>query len=664
MNSLDDGSRSWHADGERFPCDDNDFRMLEQGIAIANIPVLLMVLVQLTGEMRWLEPPYRVRRVRGLSDNDSGRLPEEIQAEIREAALKAIVAWWNGRPIAIPDPSPELLVRMLSWSMGQDVSIEYGPMMMTLNGLDPMLAEPIEDVPDGFKALVIGAGIHGIGAAANLRAAGIPFTVVERNNAIGGVWHENHYPGAGVDSPTLFYEYSFAPYDWSRYFGMRDELCEYFADVVERFDLSPSIQFGVTVEAAAYDAGTQEWVVDVRRSDGTTDKLRANVLISAAGIFNPVKLPDIPGRETFEGISCHTARWRDDIVLEGKRVAIIGTGASSMQFCPEVQNVVASLTIFQRENQWVAPFEQFRKAIPDPVRYLLTHVPLYRNWYRTKLAWTFNDQLHGSLQKDPSWPHPERSLNARNDAHREFFIKYMIDELGDRTDLLDLVVPSFPPFAKRILMDNQWFRMLRNPRVTLVGGGVREIRPHSIIAADGREFEVDVLVFATGFDVLKYLSSYDVRGRSGRTLRETWGDDNARAYLGCCIPDFPNFYVLYGPNTQPGHGGSIVYGGELTIGYVIDAIRRMITDGLGALEIRKDVFEDYNDAVDRAHANMVYTHPGVSSYYTNSRGRCVVNYPFRTIDYFMRARAVDIDEFLTEASVETGDPAYVSAEGA
>ena len=661
MSALDNGSRNGQTDSDRLPNSD-DARMLEDGVAIGNIPVLLMILVQLTGEMRWLEPPYKVSRPRGLGDNDSGGLPDEIQDEIREAARDAILAWRQGRPMAIPNPSSELLVRMLSWSMGQEVDDEYAHILRVLNGLDTIFAEPIDNVPEGFTAIVIGAGMHGVAMAVNLQAAGVPFTLLERNNAAGGVWLENRYPGAGVDSPSLFYEYLFAPYDWSRYFAMRDELSAYFADVVERFGLGPSIQFGVTVEAATYDAEAQEWEVDIRRADGATETLRTNVLISAAGIFNPPKFPDIPGRETFQGVSCHTARWRDEIVLEGKRVAMIGTGASSMQFCPEVQNVVGSLTIFQRENMWVAPFEQFQKAIPQPIRYLLTHLPLYRNWYRTRLGWTFNDQLHGSLQKDPSWPHPERSLNARNDAHREFFTKYMINELGDRTDLLDLVVPDYPPFGKRILMDNRWFQMLKNQRVTLVSGGLQEIRPHSVVAADGREFDVDVLVYGTGFDVLKYLSSYEVRGRSGRTLRDTWGDDNARAYVGTCVPDFPNFFVLYGPNTQPGHGGSVIFGAEMTIRYVIDAIRRMITDGIGALEVREDVFEAYNDAVDRAHANMVYTHQGMRSYYRNSQGRCVVNNPFKTTDFFRRTLAVDLDDFLIETRVAPADPACLSSE--
>ena len=289
---VDVGSRATEHD---------DVRLLTDGVALANIPVLLMVLVQLTGEMHWLEEPYRVRRLHGLGDNDSGRLPEEIQAEIREAALEAILAWRDGRPVAIPEPSPELLVRMLAWSMGEEVAEEYAPMMAVQNGLTTTLAKPIEGVPPDFRVLVIGAGMHGLGMAVNLQAAGIPFTVVERNEAVGGVWHENHYPGASVDSPNYLYCYTFAPYDWSQYFAMRGELCEYFEHIVDRFELAPSIQLGTAVESAAYDVDAQEWVVEVAAL-GRVDRHVAGERRRVGGWhLQSVRCPVDPGSRVVRG---------------------------------------------------------------------------------------------------------------------------------------------------------------------------------------------------------------------------------------------------------------------------------------------------------------------------------------------------------------------------
>jgi 4-hydroxyacetophenone monooxygenase len=198
-------------------------------------------------------------------------------------------------------------------------------------------------------------------------------------------------------------------------------------------------------------------------------------------------------------------------------------------------------------------------------------------------------------------------------------------------------------------MDNGWYRMLRNDRVELVAHPIREIGPDRVITDDGREYEIDVLVIATGFDVIRFLTSFEARGRAGRSLREVWDDDDARAYLGLAVPDFPNFFCLYGPNTQPGHGGSLIFVVEMQMHYIMSILQTMIRDGVGAVECRRDVHDAYNEQVDRAHENMVWTHPGMSTYYRNAKGRVVVNFPFRNVDLFERTRLADLEaEFVVE----------------
>jgi len=619
-------------------------------VAIANIPTLLMVLVQLTGERHWMEPPYRPARARGMGDNDSGGLPEPIQQEIREAALEAILAWREGRPVAIPEPSSELLVEMLSCAMAERVPPEYGPMIAAQLGLKAFTDDQPVTAPPGFSVLVIGAGVSGLCAGYNLQRAGIPFTIVEKSTEVGGTWWDNRYPGAGVDTPNHLYSFSFATYDWSKYFALRDELHAYLEDVADRFSLRDNVQFETEVVSLTYDEAAQGWAVTVRRADGSTEVLRASVVISATGIFNPIKLPPIEGLDRFEGPSFHTARWPSDLDLTGKRVAIIGNGASAMQIGPEIQDTVESLTIFQRSPHWAAPFDQFRREVPESLRFLLREVPLYQSWYRVRLGWTFNDRIHPALQKDPNWEHPERSLNAINDSHREYFTQYIHAELGDRTDLLADVVPTYPPFGKRMLMDNGWYRMLRNERVQLVTDSVVEIGTDRVITADGTEHPADVLVLATGFDVLRFLTTYEARGRDGRSLREVWDDDDARAYLGLAVPGFPNFFSLYGPNTQPGHGGSLIFVVEMQMRYITDLLRTMVTEGLGAVECRQEVHDTYNAGIDAAHENMVWTHPGMSTYYRNDKGRVVVNYPYRNVDLFEMTGGAKLDEFVVEPS--------------
>jgi 4-hydroxyacetophenone monooxygenase len=485
-------------------------------------------------------------------------------------------------------------------------------------------------------------------AAIRLQQAGIPFTILEKNATVGGIWRDNRYPGAGVDTPNHLYSYSFAPYDWSMYFALRDELHAYLEHVTEKFNLRPHIRFNTEVESLNYDKESQRWTVFVKHTDGAREALKANIVISAVGIFNPIKLPNIKGLERFAGPCFHTAEWPANLDLTGKRVAMIGNGASGMQTGPEIQHIVKSLTIFQRSAHWVAPNEQFRKPIPEELRFLLREVPMYRTWYRLRIGWTFGDRLHSALQKDPTWPYADRSLNKINDSHRAYFTQYIVSEIGDRTELLDKVVPTYPPFGKRMLMDNGWYRMLRNEKVTLVSDPIVEIGPDRIITKDGAEHEADVLVVATGFDVLRFLTAFEARGRSGRSLREVWNDDDARAYLGLSIPDFPNFFCLYGPNLQPGHGGSFMFLAEMQVRYIMDMLKKMLTRGLGAVECRQDVHDAYNERIDQAHENMVWTHPGMETYYRNARGRVVVNSPYRNATFYDMTRTANLGDFIVE----------------
>ena len=630
-----------------------DDQIFAQAIEVANIPTLLMVLVQLTGELHWLEEPYLPKRQPGLGDNDTGGLDAEHQQEVRESALEAILAWREGRPVALPEPDEDLIVRMLSVSMAEPVPAEYGQFTAAQLGQVKFLDhEPVAS-PDDFSVLIIGAGVSGLCAAINLQMLGINFQVVERNSTVGGVWWENRYPGAGVDTPNHLYSYSFAPYDWEKYFCLRDELHGYLEHVCDSFDVRNSIRFETDVERIEYQPDQQKWRAMLRLADGAVEEVEANVVISAAGIFNPPVFPNIEGLDEWEGEKWHTARWPNEVDLAGKDVAIIGNGASCMQIGPEIQDEVNSLTIFQRSVHWAAPFEQFRKEVPDPLRFLLREVPLYRNWYRVRLGWTFNDRIHSALQKDPDWEHPDRSLNAQNDAHRAYFTDYVVNELGDKAaDLLERVLPTYPPFGKRMLMDNGWYRMLRNPKVTLVDEHVARVDSGCLYADDGTEYEADVLVIATGFDVLNFITTYEAKGRSGVSLAEQWEHDNAQAYLGTVVPNFPNFFTLYGPNLQPGHGGSLIFVVEMQVRYIMDMIQKMLDQNIGSVEIRQEVHDGYNQDVDQAHEQMVWTHPGMTSYYRNDRGRIVVNSPWRNVDFYAMTREANLSDYLIEPVTE------------
>lgn len=621
--------------------------MLQEAVGIANIPTLLMVLVQLTGDEKWLSAPYLPGRPRGIDDNDDGRLPPDVQQDIRSAALTAIRNWKASGDMAIPRPSDALLVRMLSVAMGEDVPQPYGEIIAAGMGLAPENDNhrfaPL-DVPEGFKVLIIGAGISGVCAAIKLQAEGVNFEIFEKNENFGGTWYGNRYPGSGVDTPNHLYSFSFAEYNWTHYFSLRDELFDYVEHVANKFNLAPRTHFGTMVETVRFDEARQIWQVTVDGPDGKVVH-EANMVISAVGALDVPKIPAIPGAETFPGQSFHTARWPDDADIAGKRVAVIGNGASAMQVVPAIVDETESLVIFARSKQWAAPFPKFKTEVPEAIRTLMREVPLYQKWYKQRLAWTFNDRIHTTIQKDPEWPHPERAVNAINDRQRAVFTDYIVSELGERQDLLPHVLPDYPPFGRRMLMDNGWFRTVARDDVTLVTEQLQEIRGNTLVSSSGREFEADVLVWATGFHVSEFLASINLVGRNGATIRDVWDGDNARAYLGTTVPQFPNFFMLLGPNIGLGHGGSIIGPVESQMDHILLLMRKLFDRGAQTIEVREEVYEDYNRRLDEAHDQMVFSHPGLDSWFRNSRGRIVGITAWRHDDFWRMARDVRDDDY-------------------
>ncbi len=633
-----------------------DHEQLRGALAKANLPTLLMVLFQLTGERRWLRDPYRPTRPRAMSDHDSGGLTTETQTEVREAAEEAILAWAGGQEPSVPVPEPELLTEMLSVSMGEPVPAEFEPMMAQILEFPRPETSPV--VPNAgrdttnFSVIVIGAGVSGLTAAMKLRQAGIPHVVLEKNDGVGGTWRENQYPGCGVDTPSYLYSFSFFDHNWSTHFAKRDEVRDYLQDMAAHFGLLDAIRFGTEVVSGAYDQEHQRWNLAVVGPDDQKEILTANAVITAVGQLNRPKIPSLPGMDTFSGEIFHSARWPNGLEIRGKCVAVVGTGASAMQIVPAIAADVAQLTIAQRSPQWVAPNEEYFQPIGDAEHWLMEHVPLYARWYRARLAWAWNDKVHASLQIDPAWPDQERSINAINDGHRQYFTAYLRAELDGREDLQEKALPTYPPFGKRMLLDNGWFAALRRPNVELLTEAVSEITATGVRTTSGKEREADVIVLATGFEAQRLLFPLELRGRSGTTLRELWGEDDATAYLGITVPDFPNLFLMYGPNTNLGHGGSYITIAECQITFIMDVLHKMIDGHIGTVECREEICEAYNRRVDAAHDHMIWSHRGMSTWYRNAQGRVVTNIPWRIVDYWRMTRHANLADFLVEPSAE------------
>jgi 4-hydroxyacetophenone monooxygenase len=619
-----------------------------------------MVLILMTGDQRWLNPKYHVHRPRGISDNDTGGLPEEIQSEIREAAAAVIGDWMNGMPIMMNDPPEQFLAELLEFCIGEKVPPEYGPMIKgdllasgALGGqralMDPTGAVPpgMSAPPSDFLVVIIGAGVSGLTTAMAFEAAGIDYMILEKHDTVGGTWYENRYPGAGVDTPNHLYSWPGVPNDWAHYFSLRDEIHSYIEKVSMRGTIRSRIRFDTEVKSVVLDEEKQTWTITAVGPTGEPQTLVADVVISAVGLFNQPNVVDLSGANTFKGQSFHTARWPEKYDAAGRDVVIVGNGASSMQVVPRLAPVVNKLTIFQRSAQWAAPFEKFEAEVPEGVRALIQEVPLYRWVYRIRLMWMFNDRFWKTLEVDPDWPHPERSVNATNDKFREIFIEYITEQLADRPDLLPKVIPTYPPYGKRILLDNGWYQALKRDNVELVTTAIDHVGPHSVTAVDGTEYPADTLIYSTGFQAVRFLSTYELIGRGGKSVRQIWDDDDARAYLGTVIPSFPNFFCLYGPNLQGGHGGTFMTIAAAQVRYILSVLDQMFRRNLTMVEIRQDICDAYNEEVDKQNARRIWTHKGMTTYYRNSKGRVTVNRPFRNVDFWTWTRDADLSEFLT-----------------
>lgn len=627
---------------------------LREALDEANVPTLVLVLAHLTGDDRWLQEPYRPKPGKVLDDNDSGSLPEDVQQEIRDAAHDAILASEaSGR--TFPTISPEKVATMLGVALVEDVPDEYGPLLAEELGVVSRDVEISGPAKDDLSVVIIGAGLSGLSLAFKLEAAGIRYRILEKNDEVGGTWLENIYPGCGVDTPSHLYSFSFAPNtEWSRFFAKRPEVFAYLERLTAEHGVRDGIEFGVEVESAAYDTASGTWTVNARHASGEVEVIRTPVLVSAVGMVNRPSVPPIEGIDAFDGPSMHTAEWDPSVQIEGKVVGVVGTGASAMQLVPSIAGEAEKVVVFQRSKQWAIPHPNYHRDVPESVRYLMRRVPAYVRWYRLRSFWNFSDRLHASLQIDPSWPHPERSINQQNERHRVFLTKYIKTQLADRPDLWDACIPDYPPYGKRPLLDNKWFETIQRDDVQLVTDGVERVVGRKIETKGGEVFDVDVLVLATGFKTLQFLWPMEIRGASGQTLAEQWGYHDARAYLGVTVPDFPNFFILNGPNTNAGHGGSAIIADEFQVRYIMQALERLASGEVSTIEVRRDVFEAYNEELDAALSQAIWSHEGMTTYYRNEAGRVVVSGPWTYLDWWGRMRELDPAEYVLEpATVST-----------
>ncbi|KYG20913.1 monooxygenase [Bradyrhizobium sp. AT1] len=620
---------------------------LTSAIAEGDIRCLLMVLVHMTGDEKWLAPPYLPKRdIRLIPDPEAG-VPREIQDEIR-AAVVELFADGPPKPV-IADPGEELLLKMMRACLGEKVAPEYAPLMREEMGFvarEPRWkTRPSEAKLGEQHVLIVGAGVCAIALGVALGHLGIPYTIVEKNAELGGTWWINRYPGCGVDTPNHSYSYSFGSGNaWTRYFCQREELLGYLQKVAGEYGIREHLRVNTELTSSRWDESKRRWISTLKTSNGE-EIFESTALVSAIGQLNDPSRARFKGEEEFKGTILHSALWSDDIDIDGKHVAVIGTGATSMQLVPAIAGRVASVTVYQRSAQWARPVKGYADPISEGARWLLAHLPFYVQWYRFNMFWRYGDGLLPFLRKDPAWPHPERAVNKGNDRHRQELTDFILSELKDRPDLIEKCVPTYPPYGKRILLDNNWFKTLRRDNVELVTDAIGHFDQGGIVTADGKQRPADIIVVATGFKVTEMAARLNVSGRDGKDLRTAWANDNPTAHLGLTVPGFPNFFCMLGPNSGPAHGGSVIFQSECQSRYISACLVGMIEQDVAAIDVRQDVLDDYVRKVDAEHEAMIWTHPGMSTYYRNASGRVFSAMPWRFVDYWRMTHDPDFGQY-------------------
>lgn len=591
-------------------------------------------------------------------DPEIGALPPaaKLDAAGRALLIDKAAAWLaeNASTEAPAEPPLPKLRRLMDLAVGGTMTDDEFAARRDLAAFRPFpffLDPPAENpaIPDGFRVAIVGSGFAGIAAAIQCELLGLPYVVLERRSEPGGVWTINRYPDVRVDTASITYEYSFEKlYPWSEHFGRGEQVRAYLDHVSRKYGVRANTRFDTDLRRATFDEAAGLWRLELQTSHGV-ERMDANFVISAAGTFANPKIPDFPGKESFAGMIVHPSQWPAGLDLTGKRVAIIGNGSTGVQMLGVVARDAAQVHVYQRTPQWISPRDKYGQPMEPELRWLCDNFPGYWNWWRY-MATASLFGIHAFQIPDPAWQAGGGKVNPANDQLRETLTRYIHAETGGRQDLIDRLIPDYAPFSRRPVVDNGWYRALTRDNVELVCGEIERLTPAGIVSADGTERAVDVIISATGFDIVKYLWPARYTGRGGKDLHETWeSGDGPRAYLGMMAPDFPNLFMLYGPNSQPLSGGTgLPQWFAVWASYAAQCILRALADGKRAVSVKPEAFARYNEALDAEAAPLLQLTPegGVEkNYYVNQQhNRLQMNAPWLSHDFHRMCTVVDWED--------------------
>ena len=631
---------------------DDELQQLVEG---AELPVLLASIAVALRDSSYLAPDLAPPLPpMGLDLERHGGMTEYQQTRARELALQGL-RQIRDTQIRTVEPLPQNFVdNLLEWfTAGKSADAGFAGQLKHELILAPDNNANVswklsDNKPEtGYRALIVGAGISGIAAAWKLQQAEIPFTWIEGSHRIGGTWWKNHYPGVRLDTPTYGYSFSFAQKtDWPHQYATGDEVLHYLEDVFQRAGWSEDdVEFKTHLVRAKFDETTQDWTVDTQSDDGSLKTRRFNAIFTGVGQLDHPFIPQWPGQENFVGSQMHSQEWDHNVDLKGKRVAVIGTGASAYQIVPAIAEQVSELYVFQRSAPWMLPAPTYHEPMGASAEWLHEKVPYYGEMFR---LWVVAGGIEGRLhisKADDNWSGTPHSVSEENEQFRQAIIERYKEQYQDRPDLLDIAIPNYPPSAKRMLRDNGvWAKALKAPSTRVVTSGVESFTPNGIVTGDGEELQVDVIIYATGFKPSDYLDSIEIVGRNGLEIHDYWAGD-AKGYGGITVPGFPNLFMMLGPNTGGVVSGSLHFMIERAAEYGVKAIRETILRGAKALDLREEALDRYIEWVDQENYSMAWGQPYVKTWYKNSFNRVSQVWPFPTSQYWNVTEKVEPEDY-------------------